>query len=220
MIEPTHRETLENTDEVPAYYGRLRTDVIENVPAGAKRVLSVGCASGRTEAELVRRGIKVVGIEINPQAAELARKRGLQILEGDVSDIDIDTGDGLYDCLIYADSLEHFADPVSILRRHVKYLQSNGIVIVSVPNFRHHRVFWQLFVRGCIRYSDGGILDRTHLRITTRKMVLEWFDEVGLIPVSWKYQILGRRNKLLSACLLGTAKEFLAHIIICIGRKP
>jgi len=220
MTELTHENILEPSDDASDYYSRFRSDVIESLPTDIHHVLSVGCASGKTEAELVRRGIRVVGIEINPQAAELARKRGLQILEGDVSDIDIDTGDGLYDCLIYADSLEHFADPVSILRRHVKYLQSDGTVIVSVPNFRHHRVFWQLFVRGCIRYSDAGILDRTHLRITTRKMVLGWFDEVGLIPVSQEYRFLGRRNKLLSACLLGTAKEFLAHIVICIGKKP
>ncbi|MBN2133422.1 MAG: class I SAM-dependent methyltransferase [Sedimentisphaerales bacterium] len=213
-------ETSNDAGDVPAYYGRFRSDIVENVPDDARRILSVGCASGRTEAEFVQRGVRVVGIEINPEAAERARQRGLHVLEGDVSSIDVGTEDGPYDCLIYADVLEHLTDPVGVLRRHVEHLRSGGTVIVSVPNFRHYQVFAQLFVRGYIRYSDAGVLDRTHLRITTRKMVVQWFNEVGLIPASWKYQMLGRRNKLLSACLLGMAKEFIAHIVICVGRKP
>jgi len=190
------------------------------IPPDTKRVLSVGCASGITEQELVKRGIKVDGVELNHEAAEAAKKRGLNVFEGDVSEIEIDTDNGQYDLIIYADILEHLPDPVNILQRHLRYLKSGGYIFVSVPNFRYYSIFWKLFIRGQIKYSNAGILDRTHLRITTRKMVLDWFDEVGLIPVSWKYQILGRRNKLLSACLLGTAKEFLANIIICIGRKP
>jgi 2-polyprenyl-3-methyl-5-hydroxy-6-metoxy-1,4-benzoquinol methylase len=217
---PQNDIDIESVGYAPRYYELFHPDVISAVPPDAKVALSVGCAAGRTEAELVKRGIKVVGVEINHDAAEIARQRGLHILEGDVSEVEVDINEGLYDFIIYADILEHLPDPVNILRRHLKYLKPGGGVFVSIPNFRHYSVFWKLFMQGQIKYEDAGILDRTHLRITTRRMVLDWFDKVGLIPVSCNYNIFGRRNKLLSLCSLGLAKEFIAHHISCLGKKP
>ncbi len=201
------------------YYEQFRSDVIAVVPETARCVLSVGCAAGRTEAELVKQGIKVVGIEINHEAATQARQRGLTILEGDASEIDVGVADEFYDCIIYADILEHLPHPVAVLKRHVKYLKPNGIVYVSVPNFRNYAVFWQLFVRGHIRYKDAGILDCTHLRITTRKMVIQWFKEVGLKLESCQYGIGRQPLRLVSVCLLGLPNEFLATNVGVVGRK-
>jgi 2-polyprenyl-3-methyl-5-hydroxy-6-metoxy-1,4-benzoquinol methylase len=201
------------------YYEMFRSDAIAAVPQGAKNVLSVGCAAGRTEAELVKRGMKVVGVEINPDAARLARERGVIVLEGDASKIDVNTGYEPYDYIIYADILEHLPDPVSVLKRHVQSLKAGGTVYVSVPNFRYYSVFWQLFVKGHVCYKDSGILDRTHLRITTRRTVLDWFDKVGLTLVRYNYIFWGRRNRLISACLLGLAREFIAAQISLVARK-
>ncbi len=205
---------------ISPYYEWFRGDVIAVVPPTAKCVLSVGCAAGKTEAELVRRGVKVVGVEINPEAASRARQRGLTVLEGDASEIDVGNAGELYDCIIYADILEHLPDPASVLERHVKSLKPGGIVYVTIPNFRHYSVFWELFVRGHVVYREAGILDRTHLRITTRRSALDWFRKVGLILTSYHYSIPGRRNRLISACLFGLAREFIAHQIVLVARKP
>jgi 2-polyprenyl-3-methyl-5-hydroxy-6-metoxy-1,4-benzoquinol methylase len=204
---------------VSSYFDFFRSDVLEVVPADAKRVLSVGCATGRTEAELVKRGIKVIGVEINPTAAQIARQRGLTILEGDISEIDVDVTNKPYDCLIYADVLEHLRDPGDVLKRHVKHLRPQGIVYVSVPNFRCYLVFRELFIRGDINYVEAGILDRTHLRITTRKMVLRWFESAVIDPSHVRYFIHRRRDRLISACLFGLAKEFIATQIGLVGTK-
>jgi 2-polyprenyl-3-methyl-5-hydroxy-6-metoxy-1,4-benzoquinol methylase len=207
------------TCDACSYYDWFRSDAIAAVPPDAKTVLSVGCAAGRTEAELVKQGIKVVGVEINPEAAKIARQRGLTILEGDASEIDVAVAGEFYDCIIYADVLEHLPDPLAILRRHVAVLKKNGTVIVSVPNFRHYSVLWQLFVRGHIRYTDAGVLDRTHLRLTTRKMVLEWFELASLRPTFLKCVLPRRRDKLISAASLGLLREFMATQIFALGRK-
>ena len=205
--------------EITSYYTHLRRSVLDCVPKTAKYVLSVGCASGITEAELVKQGMKVVGVEINSEAAKIARERGLTILEGNVSEIDVNINAQLYDCIIYADVLEHLIDPCKILKRHVDFLRPNGTVIISVPNFRHYSVLWQLFVRGQVHYVDAGILDRTHLRITTRKMLLQWFEKTGLMPVIFRYGIGGLRNKFISACFLGLLREFLASQLFIVGKK-
>jgi len=205
--------------EITSYYTHLRRSVLDYVPKTAKCVLSVGCANGITEAELVKQGMKVVGVEINREAAEMARQRGLIILEGDVSEINVNINDELYDCIIYADVLEHLPDPFGVLKRHVDLLCPNGTVIISVPNFRHYSVLWQLFIGGQVHYVDAGIMDRTHLRITTRKMVLEWFELAGVRLTFLKYGIPGRRNRLVFAALLGMFREFIATQIVVVGRK-
>jgi len=211
--------TSERDSKISQYYKWFRNDVVSIVPESAKCVLSVGCASGVTEAELVERGIKVVGVEINHDAAEVARQRGVIVLEGDVSEIDVTAASDSYDCLIYADVLEHLQDPVTVLKRHVELLVPGGIVYICVPNFRHYSVLWQLFVRGCVNYVDAGILDRTHLKITTRKMVQNWFEQVDIEVLNSRYLMHRRRDKLASACLLGLAKEFIAEQITLVGKK-
>ena len=208
-----------NGGDISPYYEWLRKDAIAAVPSTAKRVLSVGCAAGKTEEVLIKKGIEVVGVELNPKAARIARQRGLTILEGDVSEIDVNMDGESYDCIIYADILEHLPDPVSVLKRHIEYLKPGGTVYVSVPNFRHYSVLWELFVRGHVRYKGAGILDRTHVRITTGKMVQAWFESAGIDLVNLKYCIHRRRDKLVSACLCGLAKEFIATQIGLVGRK-
>jgi 2-polyprenyl-3-methyl-5-hydroxy-6-metoxy-1,4-benzoquinol methylase len=216
-------ETMSKTDNkdycISPYYDGFRNDVLAAIPPDAKTVLSVGCAGGRTEAELVKRGVKVVGIEMNPDAAKMARGRGVTILEGDATRIDVNIGYEPYDCIIYADILEHLLDPVSVLKRHVQSLKVSGIVYITIPNFRHYSIFWELFVRGHIIYKDAGILDRTHLRITTRRTVLDWFDKAGLTLVRCDYIFWGRKSRLISACLFGLAREFLAAQIGIVARK-
>jgi 2-polyprenyl-3-methyl-5-hydroxy-6-metoxy-1,4-benzoquinol methylase len=211
---------VNNACPILPYYEWFRGDVIAAVPVDAKTVLSVGCAAGLTEAELVKRGIKVVGVEINHDAARIARERGLTVLEGDALKIDVNIGYEPYDCIIYADILEHLPDPVSVLQRHIKSLRDSGTVYVSVPNFRNYSVFWELFVKGHVIYRDNGILDRTHLRITTLRTVLDWFDKAGLVLTNYHYSIMGRRNRLISMCLLGLAREFLANQIGLVAKKP
>jgi 2-polyprenyl-3-methyl-5-hydroxy-6-metoxy-1,4-benzoquinol methylase len=183
-------ETLAPTD----YFSHLRTDVLALVPGDARTILSTGCGGGRTEAELVQRGAGVYGIEQNPEAAEAARARGIRVIEGDACDAGTFPEGVRFDCLIYADVLEHIADPVAVLRAHVPHLREGGTVIISVPNFRHYSVFAQLFVGGHVRYTDAGIFDRTHLRITTRKMVEGWLMEVGVTPVSRRYNFSRRKD--------------------------
>jgi 2-polyprenyl-3-methyl-5-hydroxy-6-metoxy-1,4-benzoquinol methylase len=205
---------------IPSYFNIFRQDIVDVVPVNAKWVLSVGCAAGVTEAELIKRGINVIGVEINPKAAEIARQRGLIVLEGDASEVNIGSENKIFDCLIYADVMEHLPDPQEVLKKHILYLKPGGIVYLCIPNFRHWSVLWQLFFRGHIEYVDAGILDRTHLRITTRKMALKWLEEANIEVMNVKHIIHGRKNKIISGCLLGLAKEFIAEQISIVGKKP
>ena len=212
--------TQSSAEAADGYFSHCRTDILELVPPDAKRILSVGCGAAVTEAELVKEGRTVVGIELNPGAAAVARRRGLEVFEGDAAALGMGLDGREFDCLIYADVLEHIADPVAVARSHVRRLKSGGTVIISVPNFRCLTVFGQLFIRGRIQYTDQGVLDRTHLRLTTRKMVLDWFAELGLMPLSNRYNRGGRLGRIGFKCLPAIVKEFLATQVVLVARKP
>lgn len=199
------------------YFTHVRNDILAMIPKGVTRILSVGCGSGNTEAILVKQGISVTGIELDAQAAAEARANGLLMFEGDAANMSAELGSCEFDCIIYADVLEHMTDPVTVMNANVKRLRSGGCVIVSVPNFRHYSVLRQLFLQGHIRYVDAGILDRTHLRITTRRIVEQWFGEVGLREDVVTYRLWRRRERLMAAATFGLLREFLASQVLVRG---
>ncbi len=201
------------------YYEWLREDVLVWIDDGTTHVLSVGCGGGVTEAELVKRGVQVTGIEPQPEAAERARARGLTVFTESAENCSAILTDQQFDCLIFSDVLEHIPDPTSIISGYSRFLKPGGRVIVSVPNFRHYSVFHSLWIKGEIQYTNAGILDRTHIRLTTRKMVSRWFSECGLEQCHVDYRILRRRDKLINRMSLGILREFLATQIIVVGNK-
>jgi 2-polyprenyl-3-methyl-5-hydroxy-6-metoxy-1,4-benzoquinol methylase len=215
----TNQESNRN-DEILPYFLHKRGDILELTPADSKWVLSVGCGAAVTEGELVARGMQVVGIELNPSAAAQARSRGVTVIEGDAVALGAALERYTFDCLIYADVLEHLTDPVAVMRQQVPRLRPGGTVIISVPNFRWLRVFWQLFVHGKIQYTDAGVMDRTHLRITTRKMVLDWFTEVGIEFQQCQYNRGGRFARFTWRFLPSIIKEFISPQVVLVGKKP
>jgi len=127
-----------------------RTDVVQLVPRPIGRVLDVGCGPGLTGEALLRAGAtEVWGIERDPDLAREAETRLTTVVR---IDLDRDPLGELprayFDCLVYADVLEHLVDPWTVLRRQRALLGRAGNAIVSIPNVRNLRVVLPLLVRG------------------------------------------------------------------------
>jgi 2-polyprenyl-3-methyl-5-hydroxy-6-metoxy-1,4-benzoquinol methylase len=154
------------------YYGDPRPDVQALVVAPGRRFLDVGCGGGGLADALRAAGAAhVVGIEENPAAAARAREHVDSLIEGNVLDVGLPFTAGEFDYIIFADVLEHLADPCAAIGRCLPYLAPDGRVVVSVPNMRFYLVLMRLlFDRWS--YADAGIRDRTHLRIFTRRSLL------------------------------------------------
>ena len=195
------------------YYTHLRDDVVKLVPTTARNILSVGCGAGVTEAKLLSEGRRVVGIESNPDVAGMARSKGLEVLCGDAETMELDPHIPYFDCIIYADILEHLRCPELVLRRHVTHLSRGGCVIVSVPNFRHLSSLVALAL-GTWRYRPSGIFDRTHLRITTRAIVTDWLHSAGLVVDACLPIFHGRSWRWPAAIALGILDGVLAQQLL------
>jgi len=83
-----------------------------------------------------------------------------------------------FDVIFLGDVLEHTVNPGEVLSILKNYLNSTGIIIISLPNIAHYTTRWQLFT-GRWDMQDGGILDRTHLRFFTLKTMKEMVVNSG-----------------------------------------
>jgi len=199
------------------YFNDPRPDVQMLLPAGARRVLDIGCASGALGAALKEKGVPhVSGIEQNPDAARAARARIDRVVEGDLSNIDPPFQAEEFDCIIFADVLEHIPDPECALSRYLHFLAPQGAVIISVPNMRFYAVLLRLiFDRWS--YSDSGVRDRTHLRIFTRRSLQEMLARVGLRTeqVHRNYRLVEDQSRIgrFGACATQLIRNIVAPVL-------
>jgi 2-polyprenyl-3-methyl-5-hydroxy-6-metoxy-1,4-benzoquinol methylase len=144
------------------------------------RVLDVGCDTGNLGAAIKRIGAWVEGLEIDPAAAGRAVEKLDRVYTGNIEDEELLARlDGPYDCVIFADVLEHIAAPERALEKVKRLLKRDtGVVVASLPNVANFRVRIGLLF-GRFEYTEIGILDRTHLRFFTKKTARELFTGAG-----------------------------------------
>jgi len=155
----------------------LAQAVLDAAPPGG-RVFEGGVSSGYFAEVLCRGGLRVDGHELDPVAADRARSVCEHVYVGDLQQFDADELEGTYDVVLFGDTLEHLADPVTVLRRLSTHLAHDGTLIVSVPNVANWAIRLMLLA-GRFRYTDRGILDRTHLRFYTRRTLVEMIESAG-----------------------------------------
>jgi 2-polyprenyl-3-methyl-5-hydroxy-6-metoxy-1,4-benzoquinol methylase len=148
------------------------------------RILDVGCGCGANARAIRERSpaARVVGIEPNPRAAELARPACSDVFCGTVEQWQREAGEtaDTFDGVVLSDVLEHIADPVAFLGSLtcMRTLRS-AVWIISVPNYAvwYNRLATLL---GRQRYAWSGLWDRTHLRVFTRESVGELLEYCGM----------------------------------------
>lgn len=182
------------------YYSLSRPEMIKYVPATAGKVLDIGCGEGLFGHALKHnKNIEIWGIELDVNSAALAKGRIDKVLSGDASVLVGTLPDNYFDCVVFNDVLEHLVDPYSMLEKIKTKLSSDGVIVCSIPNFRHFFTFRDFILSKDWKYQDDGIFDWTHLRFFTLKSIKRMFETLdydlvtieGLREIqSWKFKVL------------------------------
>lgn len=161
------------------YFDCLRTDLLARVRPTARRILDIGCGTGRLGASLkARQPAHVTGIELNAHAASCARQRLDTVIAGDIERIVGTFAHAAFDCVICGDVLEHLKRPDLLLRKLHDIVEPRGQLLASIPNVRNTSVLTGL-LEGNWTYEHAGLLDDTHLRFFTRLDIERLFYRAG-----------------------------------------
>lgn len=187
------------------YYSHNRQGMIKYLPQKAQLFLEVGCGVG-SFGELVKkdRECKFYGIEPDLKSSELASKR-LDKVINDYFDPNTQFKNLKFDCIIFNDVLEHLEDPWQILKDTKKLLNSDGRIVCSIPNVVFYKNILHVVFHNDWKYTDAGILDRTHLRFFTSKSIMRMFQECGykIDTMEGINPYKGRKFRLINMLLFG-----------------
>jgi 2-polyprenyl-3-methyl-5-hydroxy-6-metoxy-1,4-benzoquinol methylase len=197
-----------------------RPELLSFMPESAHAVLDVGCGSGAFGHLLRARHphMDLWAIEPDPASAARAAEGGFDhVIVGSFPDGRLPPK--AFDVIVCADVLEHMADPEVAVRAALGLIRPDGIMVASLPNVRNWRaVVWPLLSRGAWRYTERGILDRTHLRFFTRRSACELFADSGWSVERVRAINMVRRERWISRLSGGFLDEFLAPQYVLVAR--
>jgi SAM-dependent methyltransferase len=151
--------------------------LLDLVPSGS-RVLDVGCSAGYLAERLVARGCDVTGIDLDPTAADEARRFCDEVFVGDVERMALPFDRASFDVVLCGDLVEHLRDPGAFMTRVRPLVRPGGRLALTTPNVANWSIRLQLLF-GRFDYTDRGILDRTHTHLFTRRTLSQTLSDAG-----------------------------------------
>jgi len=172
--------------------GQPRLDLLDRISTDAKSILEFGCGEAPLGAALKRRQpCRVVGIELDPKAAAIARKRIDDVYCGDALQI-VDILDERFDWMIGGDIVEHLDEPWSFLSTLRRISKPGGRLLLSLPNLANASVINDL-LQGRFDYVYMGLTCVGHVRFFTRRSIDEMLTIAG-----WRTETIEPQPMILS----------------------
>jgi SAM-dependent methyltransferase len=155
-----------------------RLDLLQFISEAATSVLEFGCGEALLGAAIKKRQkARVVGIELDPDAAKAARKRLDDIFCGDVREI-VPLIHERFEWIVGGDILEHLDEPWSFLTDLRRISKPDGHLLLSIPNVANWAIVADL-LHGRFDYTYIGIACAGHLRFFTRRTIEETLRIAG-----------------------------------------
>ncbi len=129
--------------------------LLRAVPDGCRRAIDVGCGDGLLTRALAERGIQVVALDVDDHSvastrAEVAGLAGVEVVQGDVMDPDLDLG--TFDAVLSVATLHHL--PLEEGLRRLSELVGPGGVL-GIVGIATSRSLWDL-----VHDAAGAVVGR------------------------------------------------------------
>ncbi|HET7437523.1 MAG TPA: class I SAM-dependent methyltransferase [Thermoanaerobaculia bacterium] len=158
--------------------GQTRFDLLTLISPDAKSILEFGCGEGTLGEALKRRQkCRVVGIELDAEAAAIAQKRIDSVYRGDVREI-VTILDEQFDWIVGGDIVEHLDEPWSFLDELRRITKPGGHLLLSLPNLANASVISDL-LQGRFDYVYMGLTCVGHVRFFTKQSIEDMLSIAG-----------------------------------------
>jgi ubiquinone/menaquinone biosynthesis C-methylase UbiE len=238
-----------NLEQTYSTGGRLHREIVRDGDVRGRRVMEVGAGSGRDLIALARDGATGVVLDYSPASLELvrrqAREQGLPVLLVRADALAMPFRDGTFDVVFHQGLLEHFRDPMPLLRENARVTARGGRVVVDVPQTFHPYTALKQVLIAFDRWFAGWETQFTPAELegmcrdaglTVRRTYGEWMvpglayrvlreslKRVGLVlpleprgPRLWQAFWEGVRARLLR----GRWALWTCHVIGTVGERP
>lgn len=154
-------------------------------------VLDLGCGEGFLAADLKLNGNRITGVDVLPESECNSAFEAYYSadLDNGIAPVIERLRGKRFDRVLLLDVLEHLKRPARLLNECAEVLKPDGAVVVSVPNVANITVRLMLLF-GCFRYTERGILDRTHLRFFTRRTARELLEQNGFRILEEQFTVM------------------------------
>lgn len=182
-------------------------------------VLDAGCGSGRHLRALAKLpGLRIAGVDRSKKDAADALEslqnmpdalsNDFRVMSADLNALPFD--DGVFDCVICSEVLEHIADHEQALSELVRVLKPRGQLVVSVPRYFSERICWLISSE---YYNDEG----GHIRIYKKRQMREMLDRQGVTCWKINYKHALHAPYWWLKCLVGLKNE--THLLVRLYKK-
>jgi 2-polyprenyl-3-methyl-5-hydroxy-6-metoxy-1,4-benzoquinol methylase len=148
--------------------------LLDNPGRPTKKVFEIGCAEGMLLHELRKKGMEIMGCEMNRAvAAEGTKALGVDILTSPFETIELPAKN--FDLVMSFHTLEHLKDPGSVLAKVATILRLDGALLLEVPcgeeeyeNTDHLHFFSETSLRTLLNkfFVTTEILDNSYTNST------------------------------------------------------
>lgn len=121
----------------PVIHEEMLEELQKVVNVKGKKILEVGAGMGGDSVYLAKQGALVTALDYTDEALgairEHAKIEGVELSAklGDTRELPLN--DESFDVVFHQGLLEHFRDPLAILKEHVRVLRNGGYLVVDVP---------------------------------------------------------------------------------------
>jgi 2-polyprenyl-3-methyl-5-hydroxy-6-metoxy-1,4-benzoquinol methylase len=148
-----------------------------------KKVLDVGCVGQDSPYQsenwlhnkLKKVSREITGVDIDFESIEYLKKVGHNIIHVN----ELENYNEKYDVIVMADVIEHVNDPVDFIKFYSRYLNQEGIFLITTPNATRIRTFIEIL------FTTTYSMNFEHICWFCPKTLLEVISRADLIPVDF-----------------------------------
>jgi SAM-dependent methyltransferase len=122
-------DAYEETPMTNFYWQKSFVQLVEDMKG--KRILDIGCGTGKFMELLLHAGAEADGVEVSGYAAGVASSKGLRIVAADIAAL---ADEQLYDIITAFDVIEHIPDLMTFLGKVFRLLKEDGVFIFLTPD--------------------------------------------------------------------------------------
>ena len=144
--QPTSQQLTNVYKKSSGYFATAEPDLSKTSPNASKylhklllstgmkpgKLLDVGCSTGRLIYHLKNMGWQVTGIEVNADAADIAKKSNLDVRAGELEEGQYQKSS--FDVILMGDVIEHVRSPRQFLTLSYDLLREGGLLFINTPN--------------------------------------------------------------------------------------